>query len=118
MLQLLAEKPRHGYEIIKAIEERSGDTYSPSPGVIYPTLTMLEELGHAAVTEAAGKRLYTLASTGEAILRDNQRAADAAMARIAGGRGGSWRWSCAADRPGYGEPSAGTAPAPVPWPAQ
>jgi DNA-binding PadR family transcriptional regulator len=82
LLRLIAEKPRHGYEIIKAIEERSGDTYSPSPGVIYPTLTMLEELGHAAVTEEAGKRLYGLTDTGETFLCDNQRAADAAMARM------------------------------------
>ena len=82
VLHLLAEKPRHGYEIIKAIEERSGDTYSPSPGVIYPTLTMLEELGHAAVTEESGKRLYALTSAGEAFLSDNQPPADAAMARM------------------------------------
>jgi DNA-binding PadR family transcriptional regulator len=44
ILRLIAEKPRHGYEIIKAIEERVAGAYSPSPGVIYPTLTLLEEL--------------------------------------------------------------------------
>jgi len=82
ILHLIAERPRHGYEIIKAIEEQVGGAYSPSPGVIYPTLTMLEELGHAAVTEDAGKRLYALTGTGEAFLRDNHRAADAAMARM------------------------------------
>ena len=53
ILRLLEEKPRHGYEIIKAIEEQVGGAYSPSPGVVYPTLTLLEELGHAAVTRSA-----------------------------------------------------------------
>lgn len=50
ILHLIAEKPRHGYEIIKAIEERVGGAYSPSPGTVYPTLTLLEELGHVTVT--------------------------------------------------------------------
>src|SRR5579872_6788926 len=44
IMALLEEKPRHGYEIIKALEERVGEGYSPSPGVIYPTLTLLEEV--------------------------------------------------------------------------
>jgi len=52
ILQLLAEKPRHGYEIIKAIEEQVAGAYSPSPGVIYPTLTLLEELGYQATFRA------------------------------------------------------------------
>ena len=49
ILHLIAEKPRHGYEIIKAIEEQVGGAYSPSPGVIYPTLTLLEEIGYQLV---------------------------------------------------------------------
>src|SRR5690242_19960708 len=48
ILKLISEAPRHGYEIIKAIEEQVGGAYSPSPGVIYPTLTLLEELGYIA----------------------------------------------------------------------
>lgn len=83
LLQLIAEKPRHGYEIIKAIEERLGGAYSPSPGVVYPNLTMLEELGQASVIEQDGKKLYTLTEQGQAHLRDNQAAVDALMARIA-----------------------------------
>lgn len=82
LLQLIAEKPCHGYELIKAIEERAHGAYSPSPGVVYPTLTMLEELGHAVVAEQSGKKLYALTEAGVAFLRENQRAADAAMARI------------------------------------
>src|ERR1051326_5989369 len=62
ILQLIAEKPRHGYELIKAIEEQLGGSYSPSPGVIYPTLTMLEELGYAglAANQDSGKKLYEI----------------------------------------------------------
>ena len=58
ILHLIAEKPRHGYELIKAIEERVGGAYSPSPGVIYPTLTLLEELGYvtAGTGEGAGAK--------------------------------------------------------------
>jgi DNA-binding PadR family transcriptional regulator len=67
ILQLVAEKPRHGYELIKAIEERLGGSYSPSPGVVYPTLTMLEELGYATVARTeGGKKLYTVTPEGMA----------------------------------------------------
>ena len=65
ILHLIAEKPRHGYEIIKAIEERVGGAYSPSPGTVYPTLTLLEELGHVTVTPGEGtKRLHTITAGG------------------------------------------------------
>jgi len=84
MLQLIAEKPRHGYEIIKAIEERVGGAYSPSPGVVYPTLTMLEELGHVTVTELDGKKLHALTDLGRAHLAENQAAVAALQARMAG----------------------------------
>jgi hypothetical protein len=54
LLQLVADKPCHGYELIKAIEERLGGSYSPSPGTVYPTLTLLEELGYVSVDAADG----------------------------------------------------------------
>ena len=80
---LLAEKPRYGYEIIKEIEDRVGGGYSPSPGVVYPTLTLLEELGHATVSEGqGGRKLYTLSPEGEAALATNRAAADAILSRI------------------------------------
>jgi DNA-binding PadR family transcriptional regulator len=82
ILFLVADKPRHGYEIIKAIEDRFGGSYSPSPGVVYPTLTMLEELGHATVEESGGKKRYTVTEQGRAYLAANQTAADAAMGRM------------------------------------
>jgi DNA-binding PadR family transcriptional regulator len=82
VLALIAESPRHGYEVIKAIEERVAGTYSPSPGVIYPTLTLLEELGHATVEERSGKKLYTITAEGRAWLAANQAAVDVALARM------------------------------------
>ncbi len=83
ILQLLADRPRHGYEIIKAIEDRFGGLYSPSPGVIYPTLTMLEELGHATVSaDVSGKKHYALTAAGSQFLAQNRAAADAALGRL------------------------------------
>lgn len=83
VLQLIAEQPRHGYEIIKAIEERVGGAYSPSPGVVYPTLTMLEELGHVTVAEQEGKKLHTLTTLGRDYLAENHQAVEALQARMA-----------------------------------
>lgn len=82
ILAMIAERPRHGYEIIKEIEERLGGSYAPSPGVVYPTLTMLEELGSTTVEERGGKKLYTITPQGQAELETNQAAADRVMARI------------------------------------
>jgi DNA-binding PadR family transcriptional regulator len=83
ILKLIAEKPRHGYEIIKDIEDRLAGSYSPSPGVIYPTLTLLEELGYASVgASAGGKKLYSITPEGEAALAANQATVDAIFARI------------------------------------
>ncbi|SDG44411.1 MULTISPECIES: PadR family transcriptional regulator [Thalassobaculum] len=82
VLALIAEQPRHGYEIIKEIEDRVAGTYTPSPGVIYPTLTLLEELGHATVTEDGGKKRYAITEEGTAFLEGNRPATDAAMARM------------------------------------
>jgi DNA-binding PadR family transcriptional regulator len=82
VLALIAEGPRHGYEIIKAIEERLAGSYSPSPGVIYPTLTLLQDLGHVTVQENDGKKRYSITDEGRAFLAANQPAVDAAMARM------------------------------------
>jgi DNA-binding PadR family transcriptional regulator len=83
ILALIAEKPRHGYEIIKAIEERLGGSYSPSPGVVYPTLTLLEELGHVAVSPAeAGRKLHSITEAGQTFLAENDAALRASLARM------------------------------------
>jgi DNA-binding PadR family transcriptional regulator len=84
ILRLIAEGPRHGYEIIKEIEEKLGGSYSPSPGVVYPTLTLLEELGYATVATSEGtKKLYTITEEGSAYLAANKDAVEAIFGRIA-----------------------------------
>jgi DNA-binding PadR family transcriptional regulator len=65
ILDALLPQPRHGYEIIQAIEERSAGTYRPSPGVVYPTLQMLEELGHTRVEEHDARKVYALTADGK-----------------------------------------------------
>ncbi|WP_061539274.1 PadR family transcriptional regulator [Collimonas fungivorans] len=83
ILKLLQEKPRHGYEVIKAIEELVGGDYSPSPGVIYPTLTLLEELGYTAIeAETGGKKLYRITAEGSAFLAENSEALALALQRL------------------------------------
>ena len=64
LLALLAERASHGYELIKALEERSGGFYSPSPGMIYPALTWLEEVGYASVAAEGAKKLYSITEAG------------------------------------------------------
>ncbi len=84
LLRLIAESPRHGYELIKAIEEKFGGTYSPSPGVIYPTLTLLEELGYIRPESTEGTRKqYVVTPEGTAFLAANQAVVDQIFARMA-----------------------------------
>jgi DNA-binding PadR family transcriptional regulator len=64
LLSLLAEQPAHGYELIRTLEERSGGFYTPSPGMVYPALTYLEEIGHAAVTPEGNRKLYSITDAG------------------------------------------------------
>lgn len=83
ILQLIADKPSYGYEIIKAIEERLAGSYSPSPGVVYPTLTLLEEEGYAMVESTEGsKKLYAATDEGRKYLKDNQVMLKAIFGRI------------------------------------
>ena len=84
VLKLIAQQPSHGYELIKAIETAAGGAYTPSPGVVYPTLTLLEELGYITVTEAGGgKKLHTLTPEGEAFLQANAPSVSGLFARMA-----------------------------------
>jgi DNA-binding PadR family transcriptional regulator len=83
ILALLADKPSHGYEIIKALEERSGGFYRPSPGMVYPALTYLEELGYASVEAEGAKKLYRISDEGRAYLEQNRRVVDAIFAQLA-----------------------------------
>jgi DNA-binding PadR family transcriptional regulator len=76
VLDAIEKQPRHGYEIMAAIEERSGRTYRPSPGVIYPTLQLLEELGHARVEEHDGRKTYAITPDGKRDLEEHREEVD------------------------------------------
>ena len=82
LLALLAEQPRHGYELIKALDERSGGYYVPSPGVIYPALNYLEEADLAEVELDGTKKRYRLTDAGRAYLEDNRAAVDAMLEQL------------------------------------
>lgn len=88
LLQLITEKPSHGYELIKAVEEKLGGAYTPSPGVVYPTLTLLEEMGYATVQPAdGGRKLYAATDEGRAYLDTNRATVEAIFGRMAETRG-------------------------------
>jgi DNA-binding PadR family transcriptional regulator len=84
LLALVAEKPSHGYDLIKAVEQKFGGGYSPSPGSVYPTLTLLEDLGHIRATTTEGaRRLFEITDEGRAFIAENQTIIDGIMARVA-----------------------------------
>jgi DNA-binding PadR family transcriptional regulator len=76
ILDLLKEKPCYGYEIIRALEERSFGFYTPSAGAVYPTLQMLEEMGYASAVEQDGKKVYTITDEGRQFLVERKDSAD------------------------------------------
>ena len=71
-LALIAEQPRHGYEIIKVLEDKTAGWYAPSPGVVYPTLTYLEEAGYVTAQADGAKKLYSITAEGNAYLQQNR----------------------------------------------
>lgn len=80
---MIAEEPRHGYELMRAIGDRMGGTYTPSPGVMYPTLSWLEDMGYARMeVEESGRKRYLITPEGEAFLEANREALDAVEARM------------------------------------
>lgn len=81
-LALIEREPRHGYEIIKALEERSGGFYSPSPGVVYPTLTFLDEAGYVTAEADGNKKIYTIAEAGAAYLDEHRDRVEALLAEM------------------------------------
>ena len=83
VLRLLEEKPRHGYEIIKALEERFNGAYAPSPGVVYPTLQLLEDLGYARIVPGSeGRKVYEITDAGRVHLAENRDTVDSIFDRI------------------------------------
>ena len=99
-LALIAEAPRHGYEIIKLLEEKTADWYSPSPGIVYPTLTYLEEAGYVTAASEGSKKLYTITDEGRAYLKANRDLADVVLDRLAalGERVNRWRRTTRGER--------------------
>ncbi|MBB3220988.1 PadR family transcriptional regulator [Pseudoduganella umbonata] len=89
VLQLIAEKPRHGYDIIKELEGRVGGGYAPSPGAIYPLMAMLYEMGHVSISSEGNKKLHSITPEGQAFLDENRQMVDALMARLAEPQAGS-----------------------------
>lgn len=82
VLALLEDRERHGYEIIKAVQEKTNDCYSPSPGMVYPALTYLEETGYALGESDGVKKLYHLTEAGRAHLAQQRSRVDAVLAKL------------------------------------
>ena len=83
LLKLIADEPRHGYQLIKAIEELTGGDYAPSPGIVYPTLSMLEDQGFVSETHSPdSKRTFDATDEGRAYLAENQAEADKLLERL------------------------------------
>jgi DNA-binding PadR family transcriptional regulator len=99
-LALIAQAPRHGYEIIKLLEEKTADWYSPSPGIVYPTLTYLEEAGYVTAAAEGSKKLYTITAEGRAYLAANRDLVDIVLDRLAalGERVNRWRRDARGER--------------------
>ena len=100
-LYLIEQQPRHGYDLIKAIEEKSKGFYSPSPGVVYPALTFLEEAGYVTASAEGNKKLYTITGEGRAHLADNRDAIQSTLDFLekAGDRMSAFRERMAEDWP-------------------
>jgi len=77
LLSLLTDRPMHGYDLIRELEERSGGIWRPSPGSIYPTLQLLEDEGLVTSTEEEGKRVYTITAAGRAELDERRKRGEA-----------------------------------------
>jgi DNA-binding PadR family transcriptional regulator len=99
LLALIAEKPSHGYDLIKLLEERSGGYYVPSPGMVYPALTYLEEVGYATVEPEGAKKLYRITEQGRSYLEQNRTTVEALLSQLRriGSRMGDVRRAFAGD---------------------
>ena len=82
ILNLMKEKPRHGYEIIRELDEQSHGLYKPSPGVVYPTLQMLEEMGYAVSAEQESKKVYSITDEGLKFLEQQKDQANGVRSQI------------------------------------
>jgi DNA-binding PadR family transcriptional regulator len=85
ILQLLSERPAHGYEVIRALEERFGGMYTPSAGAVYPTLQMLEDMGYVTSTQQDGRRVYSITEEGRTFLESQRETVEGIRRRT-----GAW----------------------------
>ena len=85
ILDLLSDRPAHGYEVMRELEGRFRGLYSPSPGSVYPTLQMLEDLGYVAATQQDGKKVYEITGEGRGFLEENRRSVENIWSRVGGG---------------------------------
>jgi DNA-binding PadR family transcriptional regulator len=93
LLDLLQERPKHGYEMIKELESRAGGFYTPSAGAIYPTLQLLEDRGWVSVETTEGKKVYAITDAGRQELKEyRERQSQRAEAGPRGPWGGPWNW--------------------------
>jgi len=88
ILDLLKDKPMHGYDIIRALQDQFGGFYAPSPGAIYPTLQMLEDMGYVTSVQQEGKKVYTITDEGKRFLEERKEALEEIRARFS-----NW-WHC------------------------
>lgn len=82
ILRLVKEQPRHGYDVMKAIEERMAGCYTPSAGTVYPTLQLLEDQGLVRSVESDGKKVYHITPEGEALLETRRDDLDEIINRV------------------------------------
>ncbi len=92
-LYFIEQQPRHGYDLIKAIEEKTSGLYSPSPGIVYPALTFLEEAGWVTSSAEGNKKLYTITDEGRTHLGENREAVQSTLNFLAaaGEKMSQWR---------------------------
>ncbi|MHA6299604.1 PadR family transcriptional regulator [Devosia sp. CAU 1758] len=111
-LYFIEQQPRHGYDLIKAVEERSNGVYSPSPGIVYPALTYLEEAGYVTSAADGNKKLYTITDAGKRHLDENREAVSSTLDFLArtGAQMNRFREFVKADWPLGGDPENGNVP--------
>jgi DNA-binding PadR family transcriptional regulator len=90
ILEQLKDKPAHGYELMRAVEERFGGFYAPSPGAVYPTLQMLEDMGYVSSLQQDGRKVYTITDAGRAFLNERQPQVDEVFSRFRQRWGAEW----------------------------
>jgi DNA-binding PadR family transcriptional regulator len=90
LLDLLKEKPAHGYELIRSLEDRFSGFYAPSPGAVYPTLQMLEDMGYVSATQQDGRKIYSITDAGRTYLQERQPQVDEVFRRVRERWGAEW----------------------------